>query len=321
VVRLHAGGWSVKSIASYLGTARSTVYRALRRWIEEGLDDRPNAGGGVRKADLKAYAAVRRLQENPNLGEFRIHAALARMGIQLSLRTCGRILVVNRKLYSTSRGGWPTGTSRKPRAGQSSWPPTRGGWRASTRRNTGRTKTGPTDDARPGRCSRGSRGRCIGGEQLDRAFFSERFVRVLNPLGYTVWRRWKVYGEEGLAGREAALWLREKTLTIEHAGEPLSRYEVEFADGTGKPRALSRPVLFESTTALPQPKLFGLDSLGEGGWLKALRLEDYAPRRPRAGLLQQALFPYHEAWANFLLAPFRELRADRFVGNWAKEGV
>ena len=78
--------------------------------------------------------------------------------------------------------------------------------------------------------------------------------------------------------------------------EPLSRYEVEFADGTGKPRALSQPVLFESTTALPQPKLFGLDSLGEGGWLKALRLEVYAPRRPRAGSLQQALFPYHEAW-------------------------
>jgi hypothetical protein len=47
---------------------------------------------------------------------------------------------------------------------------------------------------------------------------------------------------------------------------------------------------------VPQPKLFGLDSLGEGGWLKALRLEDYAPRRPRAGSLQQALFPYHEAW-------------------------
>ena len=65
---------------------------------------------------------------------------------------------------------------------------------------------------------------------------------------------------------------------------------------TSAPRALSRPVLFESTTALPQPKLFGLDSLGEGGWFKALRLEDYAPRRPRAGSLQQALFPYHEAW-------------------------
>jgi len=48
VVRLHAEGWNVKSIASYLKTARSTVYRVLGRWIEEGvegLDDRPNTGG------------------------------------------------------------------------------------------------------------------------------------------------------------------------------------------------------------------------------------------------------------------------------------
>jgi hypothetical protein len=31
--------------------------------------------------------------------------------------------------------------------------------------------------------------------------------------------------------------------------------------------------------------------------------------------------PTTKPGANFLLAPFRELRADRFVGNWAKEGV
>lgn len=110
VVRLHAEGWNVKSIASYLETARSTVYRALRRWMEEGvegLDDRPNTGGGVRRADLKAYAAVRRLQENPHLGEFRIHAALAQMGIHLSPRTCGRILAVNRKLYRLEKPKGP----------------------------------------------------------------------------------------------------------------------------------------------------------------------------------------------------------------------
>ena len=68
-------------------------------------------------------------------------------------------------------------------------------------------------------------------------------------------------------------------------------------DGTEKPRALARPVLFETTVMLPQPKLFGLASLWESGWLKTLRLEDYAPRKKsRLGPLQQALFPYHEAW-------------------------
>ena len=45
---------------------------------------------------------------------------------------------------------------------------------------------------------------------------------------------------------------------------------------------------------LPQLRLFALD---EAGWLKAMKLEDYAARRPRRPeKLQQALFPYHEAW-------------------------
>lgn len=130
---------------------------------------------------------------------------------------------------------------------------------------------------------------------LDRAFFSEHFSRVLDALGYVVWRRWRVYGEEGLADREAALWLRDRTLTIEHGGEPLSRYKVEFTADTKKPRALTHPLLFESTAALAEQRLFGLETLREGGWLKTLRLEDYAPRSLRPESLQQALFAYHEA--------------------------
>jgi putative transposase len=116
VVRLHAEGWNVKSIASYLKTARSTVYRALKRWIEEGLaglDDRPNTGGGVRKADLRAYAAVRHIQQNPELGAFRVRAALAREGIQLSARTVGRILAVNRRLYGLGKPKGPAKEKRK----------------------------------------------------------------------------------------------------------------------------------------------------------------------------------------------------------------
>lgn len=110
VVRLHAEGCSVKSIAGYLKTARSTVHRALKRWIEEGLgglDDRRNTGGRFRKADLKAYAAVRRIQENPELGAFRVRVALAREGIHLGARTVGRILAVNRRLYGLEKPKGP----------------------------------------------------------------------------------------------------------------------------------------------------------------------------------------------------------------------
>lgn len=103
VIRLHTEGWTTTSIAGYLGIDRRTVSRTLQRWIDEGvlgLDDKSHARtGGVRKVDLRAILAVRELQENPELGEFRIHAALKRLGIDLSPRTCGRILALNRRLY------------------------------------------------------------------------------------------------------------------------------------------------------------------------------------------------------------------------------
>lgn len=103
VVSLHAEGWSVTSIASYLKTSRQTVYGVLGRWIEEGadgLDDRPSGRPrGVRKVDLGVITTVRELQRNPELGEFRVHAALKQLGIELSPRTCGRILALNRRLY------------------------------------------------------------------------------------------------------------------------------------------------------------------------------------------------------------------------------
>ncbi len=107
VVRLHAEGWTAKAIAGYLKTSKPTVYRALKRWIEEGvegLEDRPKGRpAGVRKVDLRAIEAVRRLQENPNLGAFRVHAALRQMGIDLSRATCGRIMAVNRRLYGLEK--------------------------------------------------------------------------------------------------------------------------------------------------------------------------------------------------------------------------
>ncbi len=118
IVRLHMEGWNSKSIAAYLQTTRPRVYEILKRWITEGvqgLDDKsraPKTPPG--KTDLKAMAAVRRLQANPELGEFRIHAALAQMGIHLSPRTCGRILALNRTLYGLP--GPAAGEDRPTRA-------------------------------------------------------------------------------------------------------------------------------------------------------------------------------------------------------------
>jgi hypothetical protein len=77
-------------------------------------------------------------------------------------------------------------------------------------------------------------------EELRRAFFSTRFVRVLDALGYARFRHWRLYGEEALARCEAAIWLQPGSLTVEYAGETLSAYEVELAAGTGKPRTVGR---------------------------------------------------------------------------------
>jgi len=103
VVTLHYEGWNAKSIAAYLGTSRQTVHAILHRWVEEGrfgLDDKaPGPKPGIRKAGFRAVAAIKKLQKNELLGEFRVSAALKRMGIRVPPRTCGRIMAHHRKLY------------------------------------------------------------------------------------------------------------------------------------------------------------------------------------------------------------------------------
>ena len=114
IIRLHFEGWSVKSIAGYLGTSRKLIYTTLKRWISEqfaGLPDkssRPHQP--ATKTTLRAMQEVKRLQINPELGEYRVSAALEQLGIKLSPRTCGRILALNRDLYHLqmpSKGGHP----------------------------------------------------------------------------------------------------------------------------------------------------------------------------------------------------------------------
>jgi len=106
VVRLHSEGWSITSIADYLQTSRRTVYDTLKRWADEGvggLDAKPKTNKGVRKATLQVRNEIRKLQENPLLGEYRVHTALLREGINVSPATCGRIMAANRQLYGLDR--------------------------------------------------------------------------------------------------------------------------------------------------------------------------------------------------------------------------
>jgi len=436
VVSLHAEGWTVKAIAGYLKINRDTVYHTLRRWLEEGadgLEDRPRGRPkGVRKVDLGAIDAVRRLQQNPELGAFRVHAALKQLGIGLSPATCGRILALNRRLYGLEKpnagGGrkreMPFASSRRhgywtadvryldavdehllggrayaisvlenhsrailasavsptqdlpaflsvlyravERYGSPEALVTDGGsifmanqaraiyealgidkreiergkpWQSyiETAFNIQRrmadwqfaqARTWPElvaaheawtrdyneqphwahRDRKDGRRSPAEVLGWVSGvryhpEELERAFFSTRFSRVLDGLGYARFRHWRIYGEEGLAGREAALWLQEKTLSLEYGGETLSRYDVEREPDGDRLARIAQPRVFETSHAPPQLRLFGLE---ETGWLKVLKLGEYAPRksqRPQA--LQEALFsPIWSPFSDHLAAGF-----------------
>jgi len=103
VVLLHAEGWSVSTIAAYMQTARETVYNILRRWAAEGyagLEDKSRAPHHpARSVTMRDINEVKKLASNPDLGAYRVMAALEQIGIKLSQRTCGRLLALNRSLY------------------------------------------------------------------------------------------------------------------------------------------------------------------------------------------------------------------------------
>jgi hypothetical protein len=56
-----------------------------------------------------------------------------------------------------------------------------------------------------------------------------------------------------------------KPQRVEYTGEALSRYAVEVEAATGRLRSVGEPRPFENLRFLPQPRLYGLDALGEGG--------------------------------------------------------
>lgn len=426
IVMLHLDGWSVKAIASYLGVSRTTVYRVLGRWIEEGeagLEDRPpGRPKGVRKVDLATMDFIRRAQENPELGAFRVHAALEqKRGAEVSVRTVGRVMAVHRELYGLGkpkrsphgRAEMPFKAKRRheiwtadvryvphsiPRvdnayviavlenysrcvlssavsltqdttaflrvlysAVERYGPPERlvtdgGGifkanqakavyralgiekeqierrkpyqsyiettfgiqrrmadwyfakaetfadlaaahdaWREDYNAQRHWAHEGRDDGRRSPQDVLGFYTALLRHreEDLKRAFFSTRHARVLDALGYARFLDWRLYGEEALAKKEAAVWQQPGGLTLEYGGQTLSAYDVEVSRETGKPKAVRGARTFETTFVLPQLRLFALE---ETGWLKALKLEGYASRRsPDPMALQQVLFPYLEA--------------------------
>jgi hypothetical protein len=71
-----------------------------------GLDDRPSSAPHrpAHKAGVREINEVGKLvKESPELGAYRVRAALEQIGIYLSQATCGRLLSLNRGLYGLAR--------------------------------------------------------------------------------------------------------------------------------------------------------------------------------------------------------------------------
>lgn len=424
VIRLHAEGWNAKSIATYLQTTRPRVHEILRRWVEEGvrgLVDKSRAPHTTpqRKVTLRTLAAVRRLQANPELGEYRIKAALEQVGIHLGARTCGRILAQNRALYGLlgpQPARDPHMAKDMPFAAQRRhqyWTtdiryfdhPTLGRfylvsilenfsrallasvvsprqdltaylivlraaisqhgapealvsdhgsvflakqarhiydtlgitkveierrqpWQSyiETAFNVGRRMADwhylqastwaevrtahdhffadynyqrhlaheRREDGKhsPATVLGWVHGAWCDERDLDR-LFRVRSHRQVDRSGYVRFRRWRLYGERGLTGREAAVWLFGETLTLDYADEPLAQYHVAFEPDEQHLRDVSEPRLFEHRYPSPQPVLWEVPN---GEWHLAIRLPPPRPRRLRVvgidelDLIQPALF-------------------------------
>jgi putative transposase len=130
---------------------------------------------------------------------------------------------------------------------------------------------------------------------LERAFFSSRFTRKLDTLGYARFRHWRLYAEEGLARQPVAVWLVNDGLSVEYGGQVLSSYDVSLSEDA-KLREVTNPRHFVTKYQTPQLRLFALDELGEDGWLRVLELDEYAARsQNEPESIQGVLFSYLEA--------------------------
>ena len=405
-IRLHSEGLRITSIAEYFETSRQTVYTVLKRWVEEGvkgLEDKSHAPKHPkRKITLDALNEVRKLQENPELGEWRVHAALKNIGIKLSPRTCSRILQLNRNLYgmkgpqkephepktmpfrATRRHAYWTvdvryiedhllgpdpiysisimdnfsraiiSSTLSPKQDLTAYlivlyaairlhgaPEAlvsdngsifkakqamriyellgirkefiakRQPWMSyiettfNIQRRMGdfhfkQAKTWEDmrvehdrwvadynfqvhyahrhrDDNRhsPAEVLGWVKGKEWQPEQLDRIFYSMRFVRRLNQHGYFRFRHWKLYGELGLAKRKSTIWLSKEHLTVEFGDEPLFQYAVQYQPDEKHLRNIVEPHRFETRYHSPQLDLW---QQGEVEWHLVRRLADYAPR-------------------------------------------
>ncbi len=75
--REHTEDWQI--IQQYTLWPEQAVYTTLKRWVKEGvkgLDDKSHARKAPRVATLDMVNEIRKKQENPLIGEWRMHKVM-----------------------------------------------------------------------------------------------------------------------------------------------------------------------------------------------------------------------------------------------------
>jgi hypothetical protein len=130
---------------------------------------------------------------------------------------------------------------------------------------------------------------------LNRVFYATQFTRSLDQSGYVRFRRWRFYGERGLAHKEVAVWVYQGTLQVEYQAVDLSRYGIVLKEDHQRIREVKHARISKTHFQSPQLSLFELDDDGRSLFLK---LPDSAPRQRRSrpqNMVQASLFPSETA--------------------------
>jgi hypothetical protein len=165
-----------------------------------------------------------------------------------------------------------------------------------------------------------ARGRQVAVPTLQQLFEMLLAQRKVDAQGYIRYHHWRMYGDEGLAGAQAGVWLAKetRTLTLAYDALPVAQYAVTFAPGEGKADRKARKTRkapstkagmvrrtqrgaahpyeiaaeiadvreayrFPSPRPSLQPHLWDEEISGSIEWRKVYRLPAYAPRRPVGG--------------------------------------
>lgn len=123
--------------------------------------------------------------------------------------------------------------------------------------------------------------------ELDR-LFRIRSERVFDAGGYVRYKRWRIYGERGLAKRRGAVWLFGDVLSVAFEDDTLAQYRVHYEPETRRIADLTDARLYETGHPSPQPFLWDLDAVE---WHLVRRLRPYRPWRRLASIgVQKPLF-------------------------------